>query len=122
MAFILPSQYRTADQVPVPNNAAVKVTNVPAHTVAAITFKGYMSSQQADKERELRAACATDGIGLSTDPEHVQYCSYNPPWCLPWFRKNEILVRLVDQQWGIRSFALSDDEGDGSPAASPVGG
>ncbi|MEW5298231.1 MAG: hypothetical protein WDW36_001376 [Sanguina aurantia] len=93
MSFILPAKYTSLDQLPTPKNPDVHFKVVPAHQVAAIRFHGSMTAPLAtSKEAELREAAARDGTPLSTDPTQVQFCSYNPPWCIPSQRTNDILI------------------------------
>lgn len=93
MAFILPSKYTSLDQLPKPKDDGIRFVEVPSQQMAVITFAGRMVGDLArNKETELREACAKDNVKLSTDPNVVQYCGYNPPWCLPWFAKNEIMI------------------------------
>ncbi len=69
--------------------------------MAVTTFSGRFSAARADffkaKEAELRKAAAADGIQLSQDPQEVKLAGYNPPWCLPWLRTNEIMIPVTGQ-------------------------
>lgn len=98
MAFIMPSKYGHASDLPVPLDAErVKLVEVPSTSYAAVRFKGSMSAKTArEQEQSLREACARDGVALSSDAAAVQYCSYNPPWTLPWLRTNDILIPIAD--------------------------
>ncbi len=59
-------------------------------------FRGYMSDTVAQRqERELREAAQKEGVALSADPRDVQYCAFNPPWCLPWLKTNEVLIPVA---------------------------
>lgn len=97
MAFIMPSKYGHAADLPLPLDAErVKLVEVPPTSYAAVRFKGTMSAKTArEQEQALREACAKDGVALSADAAAVQYCSYNPPWALPWLRTNDILIPLA---------------------------
>lgn len=98
MAFILPSSFKSVEELPKPKDADVNLKEVPGHKVAATTFSGWLTDGLAhQKEQVLRKACEADGIKLSEDRKDVQYCQYNPPWTLPFLRKNEILVLIMDQ-------------------------
>ncbi|KAJ3122595.1 hypothetical protein HK098_002731 [Nowakowskiella sp. JEL0407] len=42
----------------------------------------------------LKAEAAKEGIKLSTQEEKIEVGQYNPPYTLPWFRTNELMVEL----------------------------
>ncbi|GFR49875.1 hypothetical protein Agub_g11979 [Astrephomene gubernaculifera] len=97
MSFIMPSKYSSVADLPLPKDARVKLIEVPERSYAAVTFRGSMSQQvAASREAELRSAAEREGVRLSDDPNAVQYCSYNPPWCLPWLRTNDILIPVAE--------------------------
>ena len=85
MAFFLPaSRYTRAADAPKPTSPHVALVDVPARTVAAVTFSGTMRAPLiAEKERELRDALGRDGIktpegaeaGLSTHKTFTPYLS-----------------------------------------------
>ena len=97
MCFIMPSKYQTIADLPEPKDSRVTLLEVPERTYVAVTFRGMMSQAVAStREAELRAAAKNEGLELSADPHAVQYCSYNPPWCLPWLRTNDILIPVAE--------------------------
>jgi hypothetical protein len=100
MAFIMPaSQFSTLDQLPKPTNANVTLVAVNQPLVlACITFNmGITSKRVAAKEAELREATNGDRVGLIDDRASLRVAGYNPPWTLPWFRKNEVCIPLTNQ-------------------------
>ncbi|EFJ51339.1 hypothetical protein VOLCADRAFT_57321 [Volvox carteri f. nagariensis] len=97
MSFIMPSQYKSVVDLPAPKDPRVRLFEVPERTFAAIRFHGRMTQAVAKvKEQELRAAAAKADVKLSDEPHAVQYCAYNPPWCLPWFATNDILIPVAE--------------------------
>ncbi|GAX77231.1 hypothetical protein CEUSTIGMA_g4677.t1 [Chlamydomonas eustigma] len=100
MSFIMPSIYDSVDKLPIPKDARVHLVEVPEHKVAVIRFSGQFSAARAayfkDREAALRAAAKEDGIVLSVDPQDVVVAGYNPPWCLPWLRTNEIMIPVLE--------------------------
>ena len=66
---------------------------VPEKIVASHTFSWLRSKKRnKEKEQELRA-------WLQGQPNHkpkdgFTYAGYNPPWTIPFLRKNEILIDL----------------------------
>lgn len=99
MAFILPSKYTDAAQVPTPNDSSVKIVEHPEYIAAVIRFSGSTSqSNMESKEHELRSLCEKEGVNLSSDKSQVQYRGYNPPWCLPFLKTNEVAIPVVGDE------------------------
>ena len=93
MAFTMPGQYSLSD-LPEPEDARVSIEEVPAKTVAVIRFSGWASgSRVSGKTEELLASLDARGIEVIGDPSLNQY---NPPWTLPFLRRNEIMVEIVE--------------------------
>jgi hypothetical protein len=89
MYFVMPSQY-TLDTLPTPNNPAVTLREVPASRVAVVRFSGLAGDEKtAKKTAELLAWLKTKQITPLGNPELARY---NPPWTLPFLRRNEVLV------------------------------
>ena len=90
MQFILPSS--VGDSAPSPTNNAVSVRRRPAETMAVQAYSG--SWDDADAERRaaaLRAAAEAEGLATTDEWE---WHRFNPPWTLPWMKKNEICVKI----------------------------
>ena len=87
--FVMPSQY-TLDTLPKPNNNAVALRQIPSQNFAVIRFSGFTSEEKKSKKTaELLAWLATKKIRPLGTP---QLARYNPPWTLPFLRRNEILI------------------------------
>ncbi len=89
--FVMPAQY-TMDTLPVPNNNQVKLRQMPARKVAVIRFTGLVNAEKtAQKTQELLNWMTDKKLEASTaEPELARY---NPPWTLPFLRRNEILIQ-----------------------------
>ncbi|KAG2499054.1 hypothetical protein HYH03_003239 [Edaphochlamys debaryana] len=97
MSFIMPSQYAKVEDLPLPKDAKVTLVEVPERTYAGLTFRGTMTpALAAAKEQELRQAAERSSVKLSQDPAAVQYGAFNPPWCLPWLKTNEVLIPVAE--------------------------
>lgn len=91
MIFVLPAGM-TAETAPVPTDASVRIDTLPARQIAAIRFTGLMREADVDEARDdLRAWMEAEGL-RADGPAEV--AGYNPPWTLPWFRRNEILIPI----------------------------
>jgi hypothetical protein len=101
MAFIMsPSKFSSSDQLPTANDENIQIIEqANARDMACITFNMSMSSEKyAAKVKELREAAQRDGIELSPNKSDVLYFGYNPPYTIPYFRKNEICIPVINQQ------------------------
>jgi len=90
--FIMPSEH-TMETLPKPNNERVELVEIPARALAVITFSGFGGANMMEKKRaELADALAKDGIVQAGEPT---YARYDPPWTMPWSRKNEVMIPVV---------------------------
>ena len=93
VTFAMPEGSRL-DTLPLPNDQRVTLHLLPARQVAALRFRGWASAKDVEKKTaELLAALPSAGLTPRGVPTIAQY---NPPWTLPFFRRNEILVELAD--------------------------
>ncbi|WP_296530347.1 heme-binding protein [Rhodoferax sp.] len=89
--FVMPSQYTLAS-LPKPNNAAVQLRQVPAKTWAVLGYSGFNTeSRVQQKTDELMAWLQAQKIQSLGNP---QLARYNPPWTLPMFRRNEVMIEI----------------------------
>ena len=94
VSFIMPSQY-SLDELPRPKDSAVRLKAVPERVMAVwrFTWRGTDKHMQA-KEKKLRAALDRDHIEIVGPPV---YARYDPPWTLPIFRRNEVMLPVAYQ-------------------------
>ena len=93
MAFTMPAEW-DMESLPEPDNAAVELREVPGFTAAVIRFSGWATKGRAEKhERLLAELIEAEGLQVISPPVLNQY---NPPWTLPFLRRNEIMVQV---QW-----------------------
>lgn len=91
--FVMPSQY-TTDSLPKPNNPEVSIIEIAAQTYGVIKFSGLTSSPKVNKKTEaLKTWMQNQNLTLVGQPELARY---NPPWTLPFMRRNEILIRYEE--------------------------
>ena len=91
--FFMPSKW-TMDTLPAPDDDNVTLVTVPGETVAVLRFSGDRSPQAvAGRGRELLEVLRDKGIEPDGDP--VAWF-YDPPWTLPFRRRNEIAVPVKD--------------------------
>ena len=92
MAFMMPAEYALKD-LPQPEDQRVSFREAPAYTAAVIQFSGWASAEKADENwQQLRRFLIAEGINITGEPTLNQY---NPPWTLPFMRRNEIIVPVA---------------------------
>jgi hypothetical protein len=93
VSFTMPSGYSMED-LPLPNNPAVRLESVGAHVVAAVRFNGNLSEKNAiSAQNELQAWVRDQGLVSSGEPVAAQY---DAPWKPGFARHNEILIPVED--------------------------
>lgn len=92
MTFSMPSQF-TLETLPVPTDERITIEKVDGRIVAALTFTGFWNeSKNAEKGQEL-----TEWLKQYPDYEvtsPAMFAGYNPPWTIPFLRRNEMLIEL----------------------------
>lgn len=89
--FVMPASY-TIETLPKPNNDAVKLKEISGKRFAVIRFSG-MGGNESLKEHEEKLKLFIDEKGLK--PISVAtYAFYNPPWTLPFLRRNEVMIEV----------------------------
>lgn len=91
MRFFLPRTY-SKETAPKPLDTRVQIVTLSEQTVAAIRFSGISNEETlAAKTEELMSALDTSSWNPTSPP--VAYF-YDPPWTLPFLRRNEVVVDL----------------------------
>jgi len=89
--FVMPSQYSLAS-LPKPVNPLVTLREVPAKTYATLSYSGFNTEAAVqEKTDELASWIKVKKLDPLGKP---QLARYNPPWTLPWWRRNEILQEV----------------------------
>ncbi|AFM15505.1 SOUL heme-binding protein [Mycolicibacterium chubuense NBB4] len=89
--FFMPSKW-SMETLPAPNDDTVRLVSVPPETVAVLTFSGDRSTAAiAERTEELLKTLRDNGIEPAGDP--VSWF-YDPPWTLPFRRRNEVAVSI----------------------------
>ena len=88
---------------PARTDARVKLTPVGAKRTLVIRFSGLAGDRSiSTKTAELRAYAARKQLTTVGEPI---LSFYNPPWTLPFFRRNEIMLELADGEDRVRPAA-----------------
>ena len=93
VSFVMPAEY-TMESIPKPINPQVQLRQIPAVKKAVITFTGFYNEQKiAEKTLELEQWIKARNLRPSGAPN---FARYNPPWTLPFMRRNEVMINLRD--------------------------
>jgi hypothetical protein len=89
--FVMPAGY-TLNSLPIPNDSRVFLREIPEHKAAVIVFSGFAGEDKVkDKTAVLLDWIKSKEFNAKSTP---QLARYNPPWTLPFFRRNEILINI----------------------------
>lgn len=90
--FAMPARY-TLETLPRPNDPQVVLREVPARRQAVVVFSGLTGEERVRKATaELRAWLDAKGLE-PVGP--VRLARYDPPWTLPFWRRNEVMVEVA---------------------------
>lgn len=92
MTFMMPSAYKMED-LPTPKDKRVRLETVPARYIAALRYSWFASERRNDK----RANQLQMWLASLKEYEPVSfpmYAGYDPPWTLPLFRRNEMMIQV----------------------------
>jgi len=93
VSFVMPAEY-TMDTIPKPINTQVQLRQIPALKKAVISFSGFYNAQKvAEKTLELEQWMKARNLQSNGTPN---FARYNPPWTLPFMRRNEVMITLRD--------------------------
>lgn len=85
--FVLPAQY-TEQTIPAPVDERVKLEKLPARSFVTIEFSGWSSQDNLNKHLIiLNEYINKNSLQVIGEPI---FAFYNPPWTLPFLRRNEI--------------------------------
>lgn len=89
--FVMPFEY-TMENLPRPKNNQIEIMLVPSKRYGVIRFSGLASQGVLQKNLgtllQYIGSKKLHGIGKAI------YAFYNPPWTLPFLRRNEIMIEL----------------------------
>ncbi|CAK7343210.1 unnamed protein product [Dovyalis caffra] len=93
MSFVLPSKYGA--DLPLPKDPSVRIKEVPGKVVAVVVFSGFVTDEEVkQRESKLRDALKNDTEFKVKDGASVEVAQYNPPFTLPFTRRNEIALEV----------------------------
>ena len=110
MQFVLPSDYTSLEQIPIPSNKRVAIKSIPSKLVAVTKFSGSYSKDYFDKKlKELYEHILADSLVPEYDQDLAppidnskgdittlkwNAAQYHPPFTIPFLRRNEVWIEL----------------------------
>ena len=90
--FVMPSQYTLAN-IPKPKNSAVTLHELPSKYFVVHRYSGFNTvARVQEKTDEALAWAKQQSLKVVGTP---QLSRYDPPWTLPMFRRNEIMLEVA---------------------------
>lgn len=90
--FVMPSQYTLAN-IPKPKNNAVSLREVPSKYFIVHKYSGFNTVSRVQTKTDETVEWATKrSYKMIGTP---QLSRYDPPWTLPMFRRNEIMLEIA---------------------------
>jgi hypothetical protein len=94
MRFFLPRTF-SAETAPKPTDSRISIIELPEETFAAITYSGFNSEERLRRSGDR---LVTILAGSRWKPvSAASYLGYDPPYALPFLRRNEAIVKVESQ-------------------------
>ncbi len=91
VSFVMPSKY-LMDTLPKPNNERVAIKEIPGKRFVTIRFSGFNSDENiAQHEEQLMQYILSNKMNTNGP---AKYAFYNPPWTIPFLRRNEVMFEV----------------------------
>lgn len=89
--FLIPKKY-TLEDLPKPIDSRITILELPAQTYATVRFSGLSTQANLSKNLALlKEFMKAKALKAQSSPI---YAYYNPPWTLPFLRRNEIWIAI----------------------------
>lgn len=93
VSFVMPAEY-TLNTLPKPLDSQVKIREMPSERRAVITFSGFYNEDKVqEKTQALQDWIKARNMKSIGEP---QFARYNPPWTLPFMRRNEVMIQVLE--------------------------
>ena len=94
ISFVMPKEY-SIDDLPKANTSLVSIEQESLGDVAVLTFGGWATeSRSISYQQKLSALLKKSGLESQGG---FMVAQFNSPWTLPMFRKNELMVRIINK-------------------------
>lgn len=92
MSFMMPSKYKMSD-LPTPNDPRIEFEEIPPQVFAVIRYSG----RGRDVDNQKKAVELSEWLSGKSDYKSIakpSYAGFDPPWALPFLRRNEMMIQL----------------------------
>jgi hypothetical protein len=95
LSFVMPSKF-SLETLPKPKNKNIVIREIKSHDLAVVRFSGFVDEEKMQAQtKRLEAWLKQQSLNAQGT---VQLSRYNPPWTLPFFRRNEIWLRVESKR------------------------
>jgi hypothetical protein len=92
MRFFLPAKF-TPDTAPVPTDDRLRLVELEPERVAVLRFSGFGWESSVREEKRRLMTRLDDTVWQPAGEPSAMF--YDPPWTLPFFRRNEVVVPVT---------------------------
>lgn len=93
VSFVMPSEYTLAS-LPRPLNPKIKIREVSVQKRAVVTFSGFYNEEKVqEKTQALRDWMRVKNFKYAGES---QFARYDAPWTLPFMRRNEVMLEVLE--------------------------
>lgn len=97
MKFFMPSKY-DLDTLPEAEDKRIQFEVIPACSYATVRFSGLTDEDRVEREtKKLQGFIKANGFVTIGEPV---LAVYNPPWTLPFLRRNEVWIEVKSETQG----------------------
>lgn len=93
LAFVLPDHYQKSN-APKPSDPNVVLVEQPEKRVAVVSFSGLWDQERFDQESKKLQSWIRENGYTSVGPDF--FAGYDPPWTLPFLRRNEVMRTVME--------------------------
>ena len=93
MSFMMPSKYSKIEDLPKPKDAKISFKQIQSQPMAVISFTGFWSEEKNKKMADQLTAWILEQ-GQYETISAAKFAGYDPPWTLPFLRRNEMMIEL----------------------------
>ena len=92
ISFVMPKEY-SINTLPTPKNSEVTLAEIASKQFVVIKFSGRNTDSNIEEyTNQLEKFAVDNSIQTIGSPK---YAFYNPPWTLPFLRRNEVMLELA---------------------------
>ena len=92
MSFMMPSKYIIED-LPMPKNKSVSFETIPERYIAALRYT-WISNKNRNEKKANELQQWITGLSEFEPVSFPVYAGYDPPWTLPFLRRNEVMIEI----------------------------